>query len=273
MTQARRATFKSRMGAFFPGSHVVFRGKVLHRDLHDIDWVELYVFGITGRRFSPGEIRLFHALWVYTSYPDVRIWNNRVAGLGGSARSSGNLSLAAALAVSEAAIYGRGIDIRAADFFVRTHAQVATGVALTDCIKAELSSQRSIAGYGRPLIAGDERIKPMLALAGSLGRADGAYLRLAQAVAEALRAGRWRLQMNYGAIAAALALDLGLSPTEYYYFMFPAFLAGMPPCHIESAARPAGSLFAQACGDVRYSGVSARRWHSDLPSSPTEILP
>ncbi len=261
MKRAPTGTFRSRMGAFFPGSHVVFRGKVLHRDLKDADWVELYAFGITGRRFTADETRLLHAIWAYTSYPDVRIWNNRVAGLGGSARSSGNLSVAAALAVSEASIYGRGIDVRAADFFVRTRLRIEGGASLIDCIRDELAARRSIAGYGRPVVSGDERIEPALALARSLGRADGPYLRLAHEVAETLEAGRWRLRMNYGAIAAALALDLGLSPTEYYYFMIPAFLAGMPPCHIESAERPAGTLFALACDDIRYAGVPARRWH------------
>ena len=43
---------KTRMGAFFAGSRAVFRGHDLHADLRDMDWVELYLFGITGRRFS-----------------------------------------------------------------------------------------------------------------------------------------------------------------------------------------------------------------------------
>ncbi|MFD2272097.1 hypothetical protein ACFS07_15430 [Undibacterium arcticum] len=108
---------KSRMGAFFPGSHVIFRGHDLHAELKDMDWVELYVFGITGRRFSAEQLRLMHAIWTYTSYPDVRLWNNRVAALAGSARSTGALGVAAALAVSEASIYGGGISLRAIDFF------------------------------------------------------------------------------------------------------------------------------------------------------------
>ena len=80
---------KTRMGAFFPGERVVYRGHDLHVDLKDMDWIELYVFGITGRRFSPEQLRLMHALWVNTSYPDSRIWNNRVAALAGSAHSRG----------------------------------------------------------------------------------------------------------------------------------------------------------------------------------------
>lgn len=251
---------KTRMGACFVGSRAVFRGQNLHAELKDMDWVELYVFGITGRRFSPEQLRLLHALWTYTSYPDARIWNNRVAGLAGSARSTGNLGIAAALAVSEASIYGRGIDIRASDFLVRTKKHLDSGGSLAQWVAGELKSQRSIAGYGRPITAGDERLAPTLALAGTLGLADGPYVQLAYAIEEALIAGRWRQRLNYGGLAAALAADLGLSPKEYYLFMFPAFLAGMPPCYIEAQQRPEGSLFPLPCTHILYEGQPKRPW-------------
>jgi hypothetical protein len=78
-------------GAFFPGERAVFRGHDLHASLKHLDWLELYLFGITGRRFSPQQMKVLHAMWTYTSYPDARLWNNRVAALAGTARSSGNL--------------------------------------------------------------------------------------------------------------------------------------------------------------------------------------
>jgi len=264
---------RSTMGAFFPGSHVMFRGKLLHQDLKDADWVELYAFGITGRRFGKDDTRLLHAIWAYTSYPDVRIWNNRVAGLAGSSRSTGNLGIAAALAVSDAAIYGRGIDVRAADLLVRARATVDQGADLSAWIRGELQRHRSLAGFGRPVVSADERIAPMLDLAARLGRSDGPHLVLAQEIADILLRDRLRLHINYGAVAAALALDLGFSPTEYYYFTIPAFLAGMPPCHIEAADGPPGKLFALACTEVRYSGAAARSWppgcHPSIEENPT----
>lgn len=251
---------KSRMGAFFPGSHVIFRGQDLHADLKDMDWLELYVFGITGRCFSTEQLRLMHAIWTYTSYPDVRLWNNRVAALAGSARSTGVLGLAAALAVSEASIYGGGISMRAIDFLLRTRQQLDQGATLADCVSIELEAHRSIAGYGRPLINGDERIQPMLALARSLGQDQGKYLQLAFTIEQALLTGRCRMRMNYGALAAALAADLGLSPKEYYLFVFPAFLAGMPPCFIEASDRPEGTLYRISCTDIAYEGRPQRAW-------------
>ena len=261
LLQENVGVLKSRMGAFYPGSHVIFRGHDLHTELKDMDWMELYVFGITGRRFTKAQVRLMHSIWTYTSYPDVRLWNNRVAALAGSARSTGNMGIAAALAVSEASIYGRGIDIRAIDFLLRTRRQIDAGGVLGECIQQELESQRSIAGYGRPLINGDERNPHMLALAQSLSLDQGPYLRLALAVEEKLLTGRLRMKMNYAGLAAALVADMGFTPREYYQFLFPAFLAGMQPCFIEAADRPEGTLYPASCNDILYQGQARRTWH------------
>jgi hypothetical protein len=251
---------KTRMGACFLGSHAVFRGRDLHKELGDAKWIDLYVLGITGRRFGEAQLRLLEAFWSYTSYPDARIWNNRAAALAGTARSTGNLGVSAALALSEASIYGRGIDIRAIDFFIRARAAEAAGADLDAFVRRDLAERRTIAGYGRPIASGDERIGPIMALAQSLGLADGPHVKLAYRVGERLIAGRFRMHMNYGAILAALAADLGFSPREYYLFMQPAFLAGMLPCYIEAAEKPEGTLFPLACRDVAYVGKPKREW-------------
>lgn len=260
LLQQHVGVLKSRMGTFFPGSHVIFRGHDLHADLKDMDWMALYVFGITGRRFSSEQLRLMHSIWTTTSYPDVRLWNNRVAALAASSRSTGNLGIAAALAVSEASIYGRGIDIRAITFLMETRKRLDAGTSLEECVRAEFDKHRSIAGFGRPLINGDERNGHMLALVRELGLDQGPYLKLAFAVEEVLFAGRWRMKMNYAGLVAGLAADLGFSPREYYQFLFPAFLAGMQPCFIEAAERPEGTLYPLRCEDVIYSGVPQRSW-------------
>lgn len=260
LLQQHTNTLKSSMGACFPGERAVFRGHDLHAELKDLDWIELYIFGITGRRFTPEQLRLLQAIWVYTSYPDARIWNNRVAALAGSARSTGTLGIAAALAVSEASIYGRGIDVRSINFLVRTRKALDNGAKLADCVQDELKRHRGIAGYGRPLNSGDERIVPLLSLAKTFKLNDGPHLRLAFAVDEYLLNGRFRLRMNFAALVPALCADLGLSPHEYYLFVFPAFLAGMPPCYIESAERPEGTLFPLSCNHILYEGPPKRQW-------------
>ncbi|HET8731165.1 MAG TPA: hypothetical protein VFM34_08670 [Moraxellaceae bacterium] len=251
---------RSRMGACFPGSHAVFRGHDLHGELKEMSWIALHLFSITGHHFSPGELRLLEAMWTYTSYPDVRIWNNRVAGFAGSTRSTGILGLSAAMAVSEAAIYGRGIEIRATAFLIRTREAIAAGQTLESCILAEMARHRSIAGYGRPVTNGDERIPHILALARELGLDQGEHLKLAFEVDAWLRRSRWQKTINYGAVITALAADIGFTPHEFYLFMFPTFLAGMTPCYLEALERPAGALYALPCSAIHYEGPSPRVW-------------
>ena len=257
-------------GAFFPGKRVVFRGHDLHASLKDMDWLELYLFGITGRRYTPPQMKVLHALWSYTSYPDARLWNNRVAALAGTARSTGTLGIAAALAVSEAQIYGRGVDMRASEFLTRARIQMDAGADLKELVRAELKRQRGIAGYGRPIVSGDERIAPMMALVREQGLNGGSHLKLAFEVEKSLLAGRWRLHMNYAALAAALAADFGLSPREYYFFGIPAFLAGMPPCYLEAAKKPEGLLFPLPCRVMLYEGVTHRRWRAAKPTAQAD---
>lgn len=258
---------RSAVGGCFPGERAVFRGHDLHAELRNADWLDLYLLGVTGRRHTPAQLEVLYALWVNTSYPDARLWNNRVAALAGSARSTGNLALCAALATSEAAIYGRQIDVAIADFLVRTRAALAAGQELADIVATELQTHRSIGGYGRPVAKGvaDERNAVVLELAASHGLADGPYVKLAFAIEQVLLAGRWRMRMNYAALAAALVLDIGLSPHEYYFYLFPGFLAGMPPCFIEARARPEQATLPWRCSAIVYEGAPRRRWRETTP--------
>jgi citrate synthase len=241
---------------------VVFRGKDLFRELKDLPWMALLLYGITGRIPTENQVCLFEGMWTLcTSYPDPRIWNNRVAALAGTARSTAALGISAATAVSEASIYGRRPDIRAIDFLYRTQHSLDQGADLEEIIRAELNKYRRIPGYGRPLIRKDERIKPLMDLAERLSFAKGPYVNLAFRVEEALVKGRFRLQMNIAALGAALAADQGLSSREYYRYLVLSFSVGMLSCHIDASTKPEGTLFPLRCDRINYKGPSARKWN------------
>lgn len=257
---AQAAPFRTRVGACWPGSRAVFRGADLHAELADLDWMELYVFGITGRRFAPAAVRLLHAIWVLTSYPDARLWNNRVAALAGSARSTSVLALSGAVAVTEAGIFGGGPGIRAIDFFRRAGAATAAGMPLRDFVGAELESRR-IYGYGRPINILDERLPALQAKVAALGFDGGRHYRLAFEVERLLvEEHKPFLKMNYAAATAALAADLGFTPREYHLFNILKTLAGMPPCIVEAAEQPEGTVFATPCAGIAYAGPPPRPW-------------
>ena len=98
--------WQTTIGKAFPGERVVFRGFDLHHELANESWLALYLLGITGRKFEGTALKILNYMWVSTSYPDVRIWNNRVAALAGTAQSHAAGAMGAAIAVSDAQIYG-----------------------------------------------------------------------------------------------------------------------------------------------------------------------
>jgi len=261
---AHAGILRTRVGACWPGKRAVFRGHDLHRDLRHADWLELYLFGITGRRFTPQQIKLLHGIWVVTSYPDTRIWNNRVAGLAGSSRSTPVLGIAAALAISEAWIYGGVPGVRAIDFFLRAGKAVEAGDDLRGLVHRELESRHIVFGYGRPIDSNDERLPWLTGLAKAQGLGDGRHFMLAREVEKILveELGKLPLRMNYAGITASLGADLGLTPREFHLFRVPMFLAGMPPCWSEAAEKPEGALFPTPCSGIAYEGVEKRSWRA-----------
>lgn len=238
---------------------VTFRGHDLLNALEDLSWMDLLMYGITGRRFSPAQLELFQGLWkISASYPEPRIWNNRVAALGGSARSTPGLALGAAIAVTDATIYGQRPMVAAFDFLQRARAARDGGAPLRDFVIRELKQHRTIPGYGRPLRSVDERIEPTRRLAVRLGLWGGPYTQLAFDVAQVLRL--YRQGMNIAALTAALTADQCVSVSEFKRMAILAFAAGLIHCELDASKHPEGALFPLRCERLRYHGPARRVW-------------
>lgn len=253
------------MGAWFPGERVVFRGKDLHHDLADLSWMELYLFGITGRRIEKSICEVLESMWAMTSFPDPRLWNNRVVGLAGSARSTANLGFSAAIAVSEARIYGRGLDIEAMEFLFSARHRVELGDDLQSIVASWLRRRRRIPGFGRPVTRTDERLLSIEKLLRAKGYGNGPYSQLIKEVEIVLK--RYRLNANYGAICAAFCADVGLSTQEYYMLSIPAFTAGMLPCFLATTQTKESAFFPLRCMSIDSRAASSRSWSGSISLS------
>lgn len=252
------------MGAWFGGDRVIFRGKNLFTDLFDKSWMEVMLYGITGREFSTEQIRLWNSLWVLcASFPEPRIWNNRVAALTGTAKSTGALAISASTAVSEATIYGKQADFAAFEFITRANQLISKGQSLDEILETEIKSKHAIPpGFGRPMISVDERIPPVIKLAEELGFDNGAHFKIAIELDKLLVEKRRRLRLNIAGLAAALAADQGLTRREYYYYVLLAFSAGNLACYIDAMDRDPGSFFPLRCERIAYKGIPHRKWEN-----------
>ena len=257
---AHAGVLRTRVGACWPGTRAVFRGQDLHRDLAGASAMDLFLFGITGRRFGENELRLLDGMWALTGYPDTRLWNNRVAALAANARSLPSLAIAAGLAASDARVFGGGPAFFSIDFFLRAGARQRAGDDAETIVVAELAERRRILGYGRPMSSTDERLPPLLALAEREGLAEGLHFKLAFDVEQALLRRQPFLKLNYAGATAALAADLGLTARQYQLYNVFKTMLGMPPCIVEAAEKPEGALMPMACVNVIYEGQARRSW-------------
>ena len=246
-------------GAWFPGEKVLYRGKSLFDDFNDRSWMTLFIYGFSNRMPQERVSRLVEMMWkICTSFPDPRLWNNRVGALAGSTRTTAPLALAAATAVSEASIYGRRPDLLGAEF-LQAVAALDGREERAEYAVGYLKRYRTIPGFGRPLISVDERIEPLMAGARELGLEDGRFLALVTEIEDILSERRYRLKANISIYCAALLADAGLSPREFYYVAILAFSAGVLPCYLDAAEKPEGCLFPLQCEDISYSGHQRRR--------------
>jgi hypothetical protein len=248
------------MGAWFPGERVVLRGKDVLNDLGHRRWMEYFVYAITGRE-SPPLARLIEGIWALSSsYPDPRLWNNRVAALAGTARSTCALAAAAANAVSEATLYGLRTSRGALDFLYRADRKLCEGQTLDFVIRDELKRYRVVYGYGRPLVEIDERIGPLLEFGETLGLHDGRFIRLALEIDDYFKRSKYRYRINVAALSAAFGADQDLTPDEFYRLATLTFSAGIFPCYIDAKNKPEGSFFPTRATRINYLGAPKRRW-------------
>jgi len=245
-------------GGFFPGQGARVRGRPLHEHCAERGWFDLYLLTLTGHPFDAARIEMLETVWTYTSYADPRIWNNRIAALAGSSRASAALAIGAAIAASDAHIYGLGPILECYDFLAAHAHDDAT--ALATAVRDHRSMGKRFGGYGRPIVAEDERIAPLMARAERLGLANGPAVSAAFRLEQTLAAEGLPLKMNYGAMVAAFCLDLGLDRTATMAYVATLFLGGMPPVWKEARDRPTGLLLPLPVNAIEYDGEIPRKW-------------
>ncbi len=256
---AHEDRLETHMGGALLGDRVVFRGKDLHAELGERSWMELFVYGITGRFYDEATVRLLNYIWVSTSYPDPRIWCNRIAALAGSARTTAGLGIGAANTACEATLYGTRPLVSVFDLLQRAKEALAQGTSLLDFLASEMAVRRHLFGYGRPLSSVDERVPRVLAFMDTHRIPVGEHLRLAFQIEDHLIA-RKQIRMNIAAVYAGLCADLGFTTEQFHLFISPLFIAGMPPCFIEALEQPEGAFLPIRCSRVHYDGQARRPW-------------
>jgi len=266
LLKEREDNWVTDLGAWFMGERVVFHGKDLFTDLFEEHWISIWYQSVTGTRFEQRQLDLWSRLWALcVSYPEPRIWNNRVAALAGTAKSTGFLAIAAGTALSDSRFFGGHAQYAATEFIIRAKKHVVDeGENLENFIANEIRELRGIPpGFGRPVVNSDERIPPAKKVAEELGFMDGPHVQLALKIDALLLKNRYRVQMNIGGFTAALAADQGMTPRDFYLKSTVIYSAGLIACYQDAMNKPAGTFFPLQCNRIAYAGNSPRKWENN----------
>ena len=253
--------WESSVGGTVPGESAFFRGHNMFEKFNDWNWLGMFYFSATGRELNENSEKFFNGLYCMCfSYPDSRIWNNGVAALAATARSTAQLAVCSASAVSEAEFYGGPPVMKSLDFMLRAKSLFDSGKSLDEIEKLEKEGNKFLFGYGRPVVSKDERVIPAINLLKELELFDRPYVQFALNMERHLQQQKEGVGLNIGGVFAAFCADEGMSSKELYYMMVVCFSVGMIACYVDALEKNEGHYFPSQCDSINYSGKETRSW-------------
>jgi len=159
-------------------------------------------------------------------------------------------------------IYGARAILGASDFLYRLENRLNENVCLDEIVLGELKQFRNVFGFGRPVLAEDERVKPMMEFAQSRGYGQGKYIKLVFEVDEFFKQSRYKYRVNIAAVTGGLLADEGVKPREFYDMTTLAFTGGYMPCYADAVNKPEGALFPMRTDHIQFNGAAKqRKWN------------
>lgn len=254
---------RSRKGGWLIGQGVKSHGYDLMNDVvGHCSYMQVVVMNATGRLPSRAVADWIDAVHICLSWPDPRIWCNRIGALGGAARTSTVTATFAGVLASDSRSYGIRPLREGVEFIQRAYAEVTDkGITCTEFVDSEVKKHGGkpyLMGYARPIAKGDERIPAMQRVAADLGFTDGPHMSLAYAIEERLSE-QFDETMNINGYMSAFMSDQGYTPEEVYRIFSALVFSGITACYVDAADRIEGSFAPLKVEDIEYTGVEARK--------------
>jgi hypothetical protein len=220
-----------------------------------------FIAATGGRRPTPEESALLDALAVSMAAADPRIWPLKITRL--AAAYGGTLAgFVAGQLCTECDAIGPWVTGPAAELLVSVQEAVgpdADDGAFQVAVKQWLGSHGRLSGYGVAFRADDERFMALRAHVERCGRAGLPYWKLQERLSAFLFAEKKGLKPNIALGAAALLLDMSLSPREAQAITNLANVNTFYANALEGAQQRSRALQELPVESVKYVGRPPRR--------------
>ena len=270
--------WQTRAGAWFPGERIILHGEDVMDAMQGKTWMEMILLASTGKIPNQKQAKLLDEVLAFIGcYPDPRLWNNRIAALAGTARSTSSLATSAGTVASEAIIYGFQPALGALRMYRDIVRRLNQNEDLRE-ILASLLEQRTgregrpdkgkkrdiscIPGFGRPTNKKDERIAPIMATLKKYDASNGDVVQLAFNIEATLSNMGYKLVLNAAGLIAAICLDQKIGDQEFLHYGTCGFYPGLMACFDDAVKHPEGSFFPIRCEQIEYTGAAKRQWQT-----------
>lgn len=224
-------------------------------------YMQMVVLNATGRLPSKALADWVEAIHICLSWPDPRIWCNRVGALAGTSRTSCVAASTLGTLAAESVSYGIKPLISGVEFIQYANKEVALGITVEQFVKNEVKKHGGkphIMGYIRPLAKGDERIPAMEQVTKELGFQIGEHLSLAYSIEQELIKNH-NERMNVNGYVSAFLSDHGYSSKEIYRIFSFVVISGVTACYADTAEKVEGGFSPLKTSDITYKGPALRK--------------
>ncbi len=257
-----RGKIRSKKGGWVIGKVIKSHGFDLMNDLvGKYSYMQVIALNATGKMPSRELADWLEAIHICLSWPDPRVWCNRIGALGGSAGASVIASTCAGTLAADSRSYGPKTLEAGVAFIQYAYSQIKNGLSVNELVDNEIKKHGGkphIIGFSRPIVKGDERIPAMETVARKLGFSVGPHLQLAYDI-EKILGEQFDEAMNINSYISGFMSDQGYNAIEVYRLFSVLVFSGVNACYVDTADREQGTFAPLHVADIIYSGKPARK--------------
>ncbi len=259
----RRGKIKSKKGGWRIGTKVESHGYDLVNDfVGKCSYMQIVILNATGKMPTREFSAWIEAAFICLSWPDSRVWCNRVGALGGTVHATPMASVSAGNMAAESLAYGPRTFIKGMNFIKSAYKTIREdGVAVADFIQNEVDAHGGkphLMGYARPLVRGDERVSALERVARDNGFEVGPYVSLAFEIEEEL-AKKFDEVMNLNSYMSAFMIDQGVTSTDACRIYSAMVVSGVAASYVDNVDDKPGLFSPLQVDDIEYRGESERK--------------
>ncbi len=257
-----RGAIYSTKGGWDIGGGIMTHGhSLLDEILGKCSVFQVIIMNVTGKLPERRLADFVEALFVCMSWPDSRIWCNKIGTFCAMTRTSATTAISAGGIAGDSTLYGAGTGYAVNTFIEKAYNTCVnpnTESVNTFIRENAYRSGRLFApGFARPFVRGDERVPEMRRYARELGFEVGPYEKLANEIESVLNA-RDGEGLNLSGYIIVCLKDLGYNIKEIMGFSAACVTTGIYASYFEYIDRPPEAFLPLHVSDIEYVGELQR---------------